>query len=221
MQPNPNRYYVTFLRHGESTGNVEKRYQGQMDFPLSKVGEAQAHALAARWKNEGFTFDLIISSPLTRALRTAEIIAGELGSLIVKDPLWMERHNGRLAGLTQEEIRALMLQPPAFVNIYEPHAETGEAEWDLYLRAGRALQTLMLRPPAHYLVVSHGALLNQVMYVIMGIAPQSNYQGARFHFDNTGFAVTSYNPATHTWRIYGLNDHAHTKNINPNQVTDV
>ena len=39
-------YHVTFLRHGESVGNQENRFQGQADFPLTDKGRAQARALA-------------------------------------------------------------------------------------------------------------------------------------------------------------------------------
>jgi broad specificity phosphatase PhoE len=221
METKPDRYYITFLRHGESTGNAENRYQGQMDFPLSKRGEAQARALAARWKFEGFIFDRVVTSPLSRAARTAQIIAEELGAPVEQDPVWMERHNGRMAGLTHDEIMALNIPTPDFINIYFPQGETGESEWELYLRAGQAVNSILRKPPARYLVVSHGALLNQVMYTLMGIVPQANHAGARFRFDNTGFAVTTYDATAHTWRIYGLNDHAHTKEVNADEITDV
>jgi len=62
-------YYITFLRHGESVGNLENRLQGLSDFPLSETGRAQARMLADRWKTEGVTFDTVISSPLSRASR--------------------------------------------------------------------------------------------------------------------------------------------------------
>ena len=75
---NPARYHFTLLRHGESVGNAEGKHQGQSDFPLTEKGEAQARALAERWLNEKKGFDLIISSPLSRAHGTAEILADAL-----------------------------------------------------------------------------------------------------------------------------------------------
>jgi len=60
-------YHIVFLRHGESVGNAEDRFQGQADFPLTDKGRAQAKALAERWLVEGVTFDRCISSPLLRA----------------------------------------------------------------------------------------------------------------------------------------------------------
>ncbi len=65
---------IIFLRHGESVGNAESRWQGQADYPLTDKGRQQAQALAERWLTEKRAFDYIISSPLSRASETAEII---------------------------------------------------------------------------------------------------------------------------------------------------
>lgn len=79
-------YHITLLRHGESIGNAGNYYQGQSDFELSALGEAQASALADEWLAAGVTFDLVISSPLLRARRTAEIVAARLGTSMELEP---------------------------------------------------------------------------------------------------------------------------------------
>ncbi len=66
---------IIFLRHGESVGNAELRWQGQADFALTDKGREQAQALADRWRSEGMQFDHILASPLKRAKETADIIA--------------------------------------------------------------------------------------------------------------------------------------------------
>lgn len=206
--PSP-AYYVILLRHGESTGNAAGYYQGQSDFPLSETGVRQAQALAQRWLAEKASFTQVISSPLTRARQTAEIIAAALGNLPLDlQPLWMERNNGLLAGLRSQEA-AERFPRPSFFHPYMPIGQTGESQWELYLRAGRAVLELLRRPPGRYLVVSHGGLLNMVMYVILGIAPQANFHGPRFRFRNTAFASLTYLPEAHIWRMEGLNDQAH------------
>ncbi len=96
-------YHITFLRHGESVGNVEERFQGHADFPLTEKGSAQARALADRWQVEGMTFDRCIASPLLRACQTAEIISKALEIPLELDPDWMEINNGLVAGLTTEQ----------------------------------------------------------------------------------------------------------------------
>ena len=206
----PTIYHLTLLRHGESQGNFEGRHQGQADFPLTDLGREQAKTLLARWKSEGKEFDLVISSPLARARETAEIIATGLNASLEFDPLWMERDNGLMAGLSPEEVRQT-LPVPAFIHPYQPVGQTGESQWQLFLRAGNALQSLFSHPPGKYLIVSHGGLLNMFFYAVLGIAPQPNFHGPRFRFNNSAFATLSYNPASHHWYILGVNDHLHYK----------
>jgi broad specificity phosphatase PhoE len=210
MKDTPKPFLITFLRHGESVGNADGYFQGQSDFPLTSKGRAQVSALIERWAGENVTFDLIIASPLSRAQQTAEMIASALNIPLEINDLWMERDNGDLAGLTHEEGNRKFPQPE-YSNIYQSFASTGEGDWELYLRAGRCLHELLSRKPGNYLVVSHGGLLNQVMYSIMGIAPQPNYSGTRFRFANTGFASFIYYPRLHRWQVESINDHAHWK----------
>ncbi len=205
-----NTFLLTLLRHGESVGNAENRLQGQSDYPLSEKGRAQARALAERWQAEGQKFDIAIASPLLRASETAEIISTMLGTPLEFDPLWMERHNGKISGLLAEEARALYPEQE-FFNPYQPLAETGEGDWQLYLRAGQALHALLQRPPGRYLVVSHGGTMNMTLYAILGIAPQPNYQGPRFRFKNTSFSRFRYYPTRHRWRVDVIGDRAHWK----------
>jgi broad specificity phosphatase PhoE len=204
----PPLYTFVFLRHGESIGNAEGKHQGQADFELTEKGRTQARALADRWLAEKQHFNRAISSPLMRARETAELICGALGIPLVFDPLWMERDNGLLAGLHPDE--AAVLHPrPDFVYPYLAIGETGESQWELFLRAGRAVQSLFNHPPGTYLIVSHGGILNMVFYAILGIAPQANFTGPRFRFHNTAFATITYMPGEHKWAVRGVNDHLH------------
>ena len=205
-------YNFVFLRHGESIGNAESRWQGQSDYALTEKGRAQAQALAGRWKSEGVKFDLIISSPLVRARETATIIASALDVRLELDPVWLERHIGEIEGLTAEEVRRRP-QPP-YVTPYDSIGGAGEGDWALFLRAGQALHGLLRRAPGSYLIVSHGGLLNQLMNAIIGIAPQVDPSGVRFRFENTGFARVIYFPYQHRWSIDVLNDRAHLKSLN-------
>ncbi len=199
----PEIYQLTFMRHGESGGNVEERFQGQSDYPLTPAGRDQANALAQRWLAEGVGFDLVITSSLARARETAEIIAKVLQVGLEVDPIWIERDAGEISGLTRQEAHELHPQPE-FTNPYDSFGESGEGDWELYLRAGRAVQGLIRRPPGRYLIVSHGGLLNKVMYAILGIPVQANFHGPSFRFSNTAFAVFQYVPARHQWRVMRL-----------------
>lgn len=206
--PSPLLYHIILLRHGESQGNFEGRHQGQADFPLTDRGRAQIQALVERWQAEGRQFDLITSSPLVRARETAQMIASALNSPLEFDALWMERDNGLMAGLSEEEVRDTLPQP-SFIHPYQAVGQTGESQWELYLRAGTAVQSLFKHPPGDYLIVSHGGLLNMFFYAILGISPQPNFHGPRFRFTNSAFATLDYNPTSHRWYVLGVNDHNH------------
>ncbi len=199
---------VTLLRHGESEGNAKGYHQGQTDFPLTAKGVDQVEALSQYWLNQEVTFDTMISSPLLRAMQTAEIIARHLNIPIEQNPLWMERDAGMISGLHHTVAQEQYPQPD-YVTPYEPFGINGESQWDVYIRAGKAAQDLLRRPPGKYLIVSHGGLLDMFMYAILGIAPQANSNGPHFRFRNTAFLSLLYYPPTHSWIVNAVNNRPH------------
>ena len=208
--PDKSIYQVTFLRHGESVGNAEDRFQGHADFPLTAKGRAQAEALAERWQAEGRAFDVCIASPLLRACQTAEIVSSALKVPLEMDPDWMEINNGLIAGLTPEQAQQLAPHP-LFMTPYTHYGQTGESRWEVYMRAGRAIQRILDRPPARTLVAAHGGILNMAMYAILGIPVQADFSGPRFMFSNTTFATFTYEPEHHNWRMVSFDDRRHWK----------
>jgi broad specificity phosphatase PhoE len=210
FSPNPDGdvYEIILVRHGESVGNAEGRTQGQEDFPLSETGEAQARALAQRFQDENRQFDLILTSPLRRAFQTAGFLAQALEAPMETAALWMERDAGMLSGLRPEEASKIAPRP-AFFHPYRPVGETGESQWALYTRASQAILDLLARQAGKYCVVSHGGILNMVLYAILGIPVQANFSGARFQFRNTSFTELSYRPESHQWTVLRFNDCGH------------
>jgi ribonuclease H / adenosylcobalamin/alpha-ribazole phosphatase len=91
------------LRHGQTPMSVEKRYAGRSDIPLTKVGVAQAAAAAKRLATVGL--DAIVSSPLRRAVRTAEEVAAVTGLPVATDEGFRETDFGDWDGLTFAEVR--------------------------------------------------------------------------------------------------------------------
>jgi broad specificity phosphatase PhoE len=203
-------HYITLLRHGQTTANVESVIQGQMDFPLSATGLVQVRALAAEWRRTSVHFDLVISSHLQRARRTAELIAEALACPLEIDPAWQERHLGEAEGRDGDAAFAALERLPA------PHEKafgTGESEWDLFARALGAIQALARRPAGRYLVVSHGAFLNSVLRAVLGISPRGRVWPPRFVFDNTGYAVLEYDGDTARWSLLRLNETSHLRTV--------
>jgi 2,3-bisphosphoglycerate-dependent phosphoglycerate mutase len=203
------QFDIIFLRHGESVGNAESRWQGQADFPLTNKGREQAQALAERWRDEKRKFDWIVASPLSRAFETAEVIGTTLNVPVETDPIWAERNIGEVAGLTSKEVNKRFPNREFTTPFSAIVGDEGEGDWELYLRAGKALHGLLRRKAGKYLIVSHGGLLNQVMYAVVGITPHANFSGPRFRFKNTGFAHVIYLPDLHRWQIDAVNDRAH------------
>jgi broad specificity phosphatase PhoE len=201
-------YTFVFLRHGESFGNTENYFQGRSDTSLTERGQGQIRKLTERWSTEKKSFDKIISSPLTRARITANAIGTVLSAPVEIDKIWVERDTGKLTQVDRNKTDDL----PFFHDFYTPFdqmGETGEGDWDLYLRACAGIGSLVRRPPGSYLVVSHGGLLNQVMRAISGVSPQPNTMGVQFRFDNTGFTTVTYDPSSYRWTIISMNDTHH------------
>lgn len=92
------------IRHGETAWNIRGLYQGSSDEPLNEHGIAQATALGRAMHGE--TWDVVVSSPLLRALRTAQIVAeaiGFPGDDIETDARLQERSYGVAEGMTLED----------------------------------------------------------------------------------------------------------------------
>src|SRR5216110_2190911 len=93
------RTLVYLVRHGETTWNVERRFQGQLDVELSKTGLRQAEAVARWLAAQPVRFAAIYSSDLQRASRTALSIGAKLGLEPRRDPSLRELNVGEWQGL--------------------------------------------------------------------------------------------------------------------------
>jgi broad specificity phosphatase PhoE len=204
-------YRITLVRHCESFGNAEARIQGHVDYPLSERGRAQAAALARRWQNETIAFDHVIASPLARARDTARIIAAPLGFPEPEcDPLWIEQDMGAHAGTRFEDLSERRCQT-AFE---DPDATTvaasRESDEALSLRARQALQSILNRPPARFLVVSHRAILTTIVYAILGIESRAITQPRpRFRLPNASISRFRFFPRTGGWQADVIGDRSH------------
>jgi 2,3-bisphosphoglycerate-dependent phosphoglycerate mutase len=102
-------YKIVFMRHGESTWNLENRFTGWTDVDLTEKGVAEAKAAGKVLKDEGYTFDLAYTSVLKRAIRTLWLSLDEMDMMylpIKHDWRLNERHYGALQGLDKAETAA-------------------------------------------------------------------------------------------------------------------
>jgi probable phosphoglycerate mutase len=91
---------VWLVRHGETEWSASGKHTGTTDIPLTEKGEASARELAPRLAEE--SFDLVLTSPLQRARRTAELAGFPEAEL---DPDLVEWGYGDYEGITTDEIR--------------------------------------------------------------------------------------------------------------------
>ena len=141
------------VRHAESVWNLDGRWQGHANPPLSSAGEDQARAAAAGLDS----LDCIVSSDLDRARQTAEIIAGMLDSgPVTCDPGWRERNVGLWQGLTSEQIERDY--PGALASgDYPPGWESDESVIERVLAA--AHRSAARASSGDVLVVSHAGVI--------------------------------------------------------------
>lgn len=169
----PTTTTFALVRHGQTDWNAEFRIQGSTDIPLNDVGRGQATAavtpLAAFHEDER-DWDFIVSSPLSRAADTADVIAAGLGVNVThRLPGIIERHYGDAEGLQAgPELEALRI-PNGFL--------TAESEAVVAQRGIDTLQNLASEfPGARIIVVSHGTLIRLTVNAIfdLSVGPISN-----------------------------------------------
>ena len=100
-------YKLVLIRHGESTWNLENRFTGWTDVPLTDTGVAQARAAGALLKAEGYDFDVAYTSVLQRAIWTLWHCLDSMERTwlpVVKDWRLNERHYGGLQGLNKGDM---------------------------------------------------------------------------------------------------------------------
>lgn len=73
------KYTLVLVRHGESTWNMENRFTGWADVPLSDKGLVEAHAGGKLLKEAGYDFDVCYTSTLKRAIKTLWVVLEEMG----------------------------------------------------------------------------------------------------------------------------------------------
>jgi broad specificity phosphatase PhoE len=158
------------VRHGETDWNRERRFQGHADAPLNEAGRRQAAALADALAGEHFA--AVYSSPLRRALETAEIVAARLDLPVEARDGLMEVDVGSWSGLTTAEVEKRF--PDGFNHWAETRAggwTDGETYEELGARVVRDLRALAERHPEEtVLAVTHGGPIRSVLAAAAGLS---------------------------------------------------
>jgi broad specificity phosphatase PhoE len=169
----PSRRFV-FLRHGQTDWNVQSRIQGHTDIPLNPTGIEQAQAAAVRLANCGI--DGIVSSPLQRAFKTAQIVGEALRLPVGVDADLKERpfgiFEGRIIGDVKREQGISRDQPLS--SVLPPDAETWPQTCARTLVV--VAKWLTETPPDQTLLfVSHDGLFRALHEQLIGTRPGATH----------------------------------------------
>ena len=186
----PGGHDLWLVRHGETEWARLGRHTGRTDIPLTEVGRDQARALGRRLA--GHRFELVLTSPLSRAAETTAI-AG-FGAVAIADPDLREWDYGDLEGRLTEEIR---VDHPGWT-IWRGPWPGGETVERVGARADRVLARIG-SVDGTALVVAHGHLLRVLAARWLGLPPAS---GGLFALDTATISVLGWDrdaPVIETW----------------------
>jgi broad specificity phosphatase PhoE len=171
---------LVLARHAESTWNAERRWQGQLDPPLSERGLAQARALGRELAGAGIR--AIVASDLVRARETARLVAGELGCELELEPRLRELDVGEWSGLTLDEITARWPEDLARLRAGDLDVRPGggESRRELRVRVMAAIEAAAARRAgAPFAVVTHAGVVRTLLWTV-------RLENARWHRTDLG-----------------------------------
>ena len=144
-----------FIRHGETEMNTQMRMQGRSEHPLNETGIAQAEEAAERLREMGIRIDRVCSSPLSRAVHTAEIVAPDADITI--DERLIEIDCGPYEGMDltdpAPEVMAFFMD---FVNV--PAPEGMEPLHEIVARLGSFLEDIKEEAAESNILISTHAI---------------------------------------------------------------
>lgn len=199
------------VRHGETDWNVERRLQGHTDIDLNVRGFAQAEQMARALQKINLQFDVLYTSDLQRAAKTAREIERLFNTSALVSPALRERHLGALQGLTMDEA------PKTEPELWRSHLDRnlsedlrgGESIFQFSNRIKEALDQIRNQHIGKtILIVSHGGALD-MMYRLASNQPLDSEKVV-------AVPNASLNWISHTesgWKVDGWGDTSHLESL--------
>jgi 2,3-bisphosphoglycerate-dependent phosphoglycerate mutase len=168
---------LILIRHGQSLWNLENRFTGWVDVPLTAQGEQEAKKAAGLIQS--FKIDVAYTSALTRAQKTLQIILDANGWKIpvIRDQALNERHYGDLAGLNKDDLRRQYGEEQVKIwrRSYDVQPPNGESLKDTAARSVPFLERCILgdiRQGKSVLVVAHGNSNRSIVMKLEGLSKE-------------------------------------------------
>jgi 2,3-bisphosphoglycerate-dependent phosphoglycerate mutase len=168
---------LVLVRHGQSIWNLQNRFTGWIDVPLTEKGKEEAYKAGELLKD--IRFDVAYTSMLTRAQETLRIILETIGLLIpvIKDQALNERHYGALQGLNKDRAREKWGKEIVHLwrRSYDIPPPEGESLKDTAARTIPFLERAIMGDildGRNVLVVAHGNSLRSIVMFIENLTPE-------------------------------------------------
>lgn len=190
--------HICLVRHGQTDWNLSGKLQGQTDIPLNETGKLQAEECREFLKKSNW--DVVITTSLGRARKTADIINEALELPIVEMDHFKERHFGEGEGMTREE------RDKKYPDFVFPNMEKYEVLVDRVHEGLKKIQDQF--PDQKVLLVAHGAVISAILQEFhkeeAGVGQVKLFNGCLtdIHYRNKRWDVHSYNEIGH------LSEHA-------------
>ncbi|HEU5006357.1 MAG TPA: bifunctional RNase H/acid phosphatase [Jatrophihabitantaceae bacterium] len=182
---------LVLVRHGSTEHSAERRFSGRNELPLVQVGERQAAALAVRAAASFADSAAVVTSPLRRAVQTADAIAGTLGLDVITNDDLAEVDFGTWEGLTFGEARtANPAELTGWLASPDVAPPGGESFTALARRVRRGRDAVIGGYPGRtVIVVSHVSPIKTLLRLALDAPPVSMY---RIHLDTASISIIDY-----------------------------
>ena len=199
---------LLLIRHAQTEWNIQRRFQGHGDSPITEEGLEQLQRLKSRLA--GLEFDVVYSSDLGRTMETSQMLSGKQR---VEETRLRERGVGILEGLNSEQIMADHAEEfRAFRLGGKDHQiEGGESLQNALNRAWTFLEEMPEQHPgAELAAVSHAGLIRLICKQILGLPPDApNF----FQIPNTSLTQLIFSPKDRRWSLECLADTTHLQPV--------
>jgi broad specificity phosphatase PhoE len=191
---------IILARHGETEWNVEETFRGRIDIELNETGLRQAELLAEYLGN--LKIDAVYSSPLRRALKTAEMIASHHKLDVEIAPGLIDFDYGKWQGLPHQEVkdRYKELYGKWLKNPHQVKMPDGESLNDVRERALSVVDDVVAKYEGTVVLVSHRVVNKVLICALLGL-DNSHFWNIRqdtcgittFTYANERFILTEHN----------------------------
>lgn len=196
------------VRHGQTEWNRVERFRGRADVPLNEIGIKQAEATGARIARE-WQVAAVYSSPLSRAIKTAEAIAIHYSLAVQPHPDLIDIDYGEWQGLSPEEV-AQQWKEELERWYQQPHLcqiPKGESLADLHRRGLQAIRELAKKHNGETIVVVGHTVINRVL--LLAILGLENDRFWRLRQDTC--AINIFEEENGDFTLVSLNDTCHLR----------